>query len=80
MQRHSDSFIWTFLLLSAVLLAATPVRADVTGSILGFVRDSSQAVVPNAHVTAANVGTGLSQSTATDAQGEYRFLALPPGR
>ena len=36
-------------------------RADVTGSVLGTVRDNSQAVVTGAHVTITNAQTNLKQ-------------------
>src|SRR5215472_18564214 len=70
-------FLAATLLLSAS--AFLPLRADVTATILGNVRDSSGAVLPGAKVTATNVDTNLSQTTTTDAAGEYRFLSLPVG-
>jgi hypothetical protein len=56
------------------------VMADVTGSILGSVRDQSSAVVPGVQVVATNLETGLTHQTITDAAGNYRLLALPAGR
>ncbi len=61
------------------LLTALPVSADVTGSILGTVRDSSQAVVVGATVTVTNLETNQSKSAQTSQTGEYRILALAPG-
>lgn len=55
------------------------VRADVTGSIFGFVKDKSQAVVAGAKVTATNVETNLVKETTSSSDGEYRLLALPAG-
>ncbi len=55
-------------------------RADVTGSILGSVKDSSGAVVAGAQVTAVNTDTNYHQSVRTDAAGDFRILALPVGR
>ena len=49
------------------------------GSIEGFVRDSSGAVVPNAKVDVKNVNTGVSRSATTDLTGRYDFLSLPVG-
>jgi Carboxypeptidase regulatory-like domain len=63
----------------AVLLAAS-LYADVTGSIVGYVRDRSGAVLPNATVTATQTATGYVRSVTSDASGEYSLLALPPGR
>jgi hypothetical protein len=63
----------------AILMSALPLCADVTGSILGTVRDASQAVIAGASVTATNTETNLTKSTVTSSAGEYRLLALPPG-
>lgn len=77
MQRLAVLFVATGVLL---LFTATALVADVTGSIHGYVRDSSGAVVDGAHVTAIEVATNLKRETTTNAQGLYSFLALAPGR
>jgi len=64
---------------SILLLAVLPLRADVTGSIRGYVRDTSGAVLPNATVTALQTTTGYTRTAASDASGQYTLLALPPG-
>ncbi len=66
------------LMMSAVLLPSI-VRADVTGSILGVVRDKSNAVVVGATVVATNTQTNFSKTAATGPDGTYRILALPAG-
>lgn len=68
---------WFYLCM--VLLLSMPLWADVTGSISGYVRDSSGAALPGAHITITNLATGVVEQTATDSQGEYTVLALPPG-
>ncbi len=55
------------------------IRADVTGSILGVVRDKTQAVMVGVHIVATNVENNLSRDTTSAADGSYRFLALPAG-
>ena len=60
-------------------LSTLPLRADVTGTILGNVRDPSGAALVGVKVAATNVETNLSQQTVTSAAGEYRFLSLPAG-
>ena len=73
------SFVY---LLFAGLCAVLPLGAraqTVNGVIAGTVTDPSGAVVPNVRVTATNTGTGISQTTTTGAQGEYRFPLVPPG-
>src|SRR3984893_18812506 len=59
--------------------SATILRADVTGSVLGVVRDSTQAVVGGARIVLTNVGTNFSKETTSALDGSYRILALPAG-
>ena len=51
----------------------------VEGVVTGTVTDQSGAVVPNASVTLTNMGTGVSQAAASNADGIYRFSLVPPG-
>src|SRR5215467_2606942 len=71
-----------FLSISIVLImlaSAAVLRADVTGSILGVIRDRSQAIVAGAKVVVSNVQTNLTQETTSGGDGSYRLLALPAG-
>lgn len=70
------------LLLAAVLLLFAPVaRAqETTGTITGFVKDSTGAVIPNVEVTVRNVATGVERRVTTGAEGEYTATLLPVGR
>jgi len=77
MQRLTCRFFFLCLL---VLIGSASLMADVTGSIQGYVRDSSSAVISGARVTVTEVATNLNRETTTDSQGAYTFLALPPGR
>ncbi len=77
MRRSSCRFL--FLCVLVLLAAAATLNADVTGSIQGYVRDSSGAVISGARVTVTEVATNLNRGTTTDTQGAYMFLALPPG-
>jgi hypothetical protein len=72
----------SFALASLVLFPclALVTRAGVGGSISGTVKDSSDAAIPGATVTATNTGTGVQQATTTDDRGSYSFLSLPVGR
>ena len=69
-----------FCLCLIVLLGTVQLWADVTGSITGYVRDKSGAVLPNATVTAIQTATGYTRTVAADTSGQYSILALPPGR
>jgi hypothetical protein len=64
-----------FVLMAAVSLSAQTFR----GTILGTVTDPSGAVVPGAHVTVKNAGTGLERTTETSADGSYSLPELPIG-
>jgi hypothetical protein len=66
--------------LAILSFGSASLLADVTGSILGSVRDPFSAVVPGVQVVATNLETGLSHQTITDAAGSYQLLALPAGR
>jgi carboxypeptidase family protein len=51
-----------------------------TGSIQGTVVDEKGGAVPDANVGVKNLDTNLSKTTTTGSEGQYQFLALPPGR
>ncbi len=71
----------TIMSAVAVCLTLTAgLSAAVTGSISGTVKDYSDAVVPDATVTATNMATGVKSTTQTNGVGAYSFLALPVGR
>jgi Carboxypeptidase regulatory-like domain len=58
---------------------AAVIRADVTGSIQGVVRDPSQGAIAGAQLTITNVETNLQYHATSGADGSYRILALPAG-
>ena len=64
----------------ALLLSAAPASAQFdTASVVGTVRDSSGAVIPDATVTLTNAETGLSIVKTTGAAGLYEFFTVKPG-
>jgi len=64
-----------------VLLSALHARAQqITGSIVGTVKDEQGAVVPGASVKATNADTGFSRVATTAADGAYRIEYLPIGK
>lgn len=73
--------IFGFSLLAALLLwgTSTALLAQTTGSILGTVRDQSDAVLPGASVRATNQETGNVRTTVSGPAGQYRFQLLPVG-
>src|SRR5262245_4571572 len=77
-----------FRIALAVLLAALFASANAfaqgggastTGSINGKVADSSGGVLPGVTVSASSPSMMGVQTSVTDAGGNYRFPALPPG-
>src|SRR4051794_16025103 len=72
----------TLLLIALVALVVAPstLRAQaISGDLTGSVLDPSGAGVPNAKVDAVNTATNVTQSTNTNANGEYRISNLQPG-
>src|SRR5262245_42191534 len=58
----------------------TPAAGQaINGSVVGNVRDTSDAVVAASVVTLTNTDTGQSRSTTTDETGAYDFAAVQPG-
>jgi carboxypeptidase family protein len=86
MSRNSTRGVSSFVVaaLVAILLAAfdavTPVAAQgTTATIQGTVTDSTGASIPDATVQVKNVGTGLTQSTKSDAAGRFNAPNLGVG-
>jgi Carboxypeptidase regulatory-like domain/TonB-dependent Receptor Plug Domain len=78
-----NSLYWrVFRVFSAMLivftLCVTAYGQSDVGSISGFVRDQSGAVVPNAAVTVRNEGTNQAFTVTADSQGHYTVPNLPP--
>ena len=77
--RISVKFLTTAifcLLLSAGQIFA---QSTVTGGIRGTVNDPQGAIVPNATVTATNVGTNSTETVTSDANGTFIINNLQPG-
>jgi hypothetical protein len=69
--------------VALVLILAGSVAAfgqQITGTIVGTVKDPQGAVVNTATVKATNLDTGYSRSVPTNGYGEYRIDYLPVGK
>jgi hypothetical protein len=66
--------------LLLVAFAAIVVAQSDIGSIVGYVRDSTGAVVQQAKVTIQNEGTGEVHTVNTNDQGHYVVTNLAPGQ
>jgi hypothetical protein len=75
-----DFMTRTLVAVAAVLLVAVPARAQFeTATVLGTVRDSTAAVVPDATVTLTNMATAVSLTRSTNAEGNYEFVTVSAG-
>lgn len=80
--RHSTRncrLVVSLLLALTLIPPATSLAQVTTGTILGTVRDNSQAVVSGAQITVTEEGKGTSQKFATDDTGNYSAPFLIPG-
>ena len=69
------------LLFAFALALSTHAQTQITtGTIQGRVEDEQGASVPGAAVEVRNVETNLTRAVATDADGRFAFLQMPPGR
>jgi hypothetical protein len=67
------SFVGVFILILALRVAAQTPGGNVTGSV----RDQQGAAVPGSEVTLS--GSDATYRFTTNADGDFRFLDLPPG-
>jgi hypothetical protein len=68
------------VLLTALTALLTGVRVSAqtaTATLSGVVRDAQGAAIPNATVTATDMGTGQSRQTSSGATGDYVIANLP---
>lgn len=78
--RSGFACIAVFMACLAWIASAPQAWSQTTtASIAGTVADPSQAVIPEAMVTATNANTGVASTTTTDSSGHYAFLSLPVG-
>jgi hypothetical protein len=70
-----------FVCFAAILLCASMAQAQSagTGAISGTVIDPQGRAVPNATVTATNMGTNQARTATTGSDGVYKFSLLTPG-
>ncbi len=71
---------WIRLICCLLLSASTPIFAQYdNGSLVGTVKDSSGAAIPNANVVVTNNATSIATTTKTDASGNYEVPTLKVG-
>src|SRR5215468_118203 len=62
-----------------LLALAVCVYGQVAGTISGFVKDQTGAIVPGAAVTAVLTGQQLTRSALSDSTGFFNMLSMQPG-
>src|SRR5271156_3607814 len=67
------------LFVFSCMFACQGSAQTTTGTISGTVTDSTGSVIANAAITVTGVQTGISQSTQSNASGNYIFPALATG-
>ena len=68
------------VLVLGVLICPFASAQFETASVLGFVHDSSGAVIPNAKVTLVNTATGVETTVNADTQGQFTFTSVRIGQ
>jgi outer membrane receptor protein involved in Fe transport len=71
--------VWASVAIISLFTPRVSHSQIPTAKILGVVKDSSSAVVPDVALIVRNVDTGLSRTTTTSENGSFQFLALPVG-
>ena len=73
----------TVAALMGLTACASPLpvfgQTSANGSIRGYVRDVTGAVLPDTTITAAGPAAPTPFTVLSDNQGYYRLLELPPG-
>jgi outer membrane receptor protein involved in Fe transport len=77
MLRKLLPFFITILMLAGGVFAQSQAT---TGNIEGRVLDPNGAAVPNVNVSATNKDNGFGKTVLADAEGNYVFVLLPPGK
>src|SRR6185437_5071792 len=70
------------LSIALLMLLLSPLAANAqfeSASVLGYVKDSTGAVVPGVAVTLTNTATGISRVGSSDSDGRYEFSSVPIG-
>jgi uncharacterized protein YfaS (alpha-2-macroglobulin family) len=75
----SSRIVSAVLLVALVFFGVATVSAQSTsGTIIGEVRDSSGAAVPNAQVVVTNSDTGVVRNATSNAEGVYNVPYFCP--
>ena len=80
MKKQITFFAFAVFAVVTIFAAATMAQTTTTGEVTGTVADPNGAVVPSAAITLSGPNLVRPLTTTSDAQGNYRFSSVPPGR
>src|ERR1043166_3722866 len=78
-RRRCRGMLPRLLALAILVGFALPANAQVVGQIQGTVTDAQGGVLPGVSLTLRNTDTGVSRTSVSETDGQYRFAGLPPG-
>lgn len=78
-KKVSIKFLTTAVFCMLLGIGQTFAQSTVTGGIRGTVTDPQKSIVPNATVTATNVGTNQVETVTSDENGTFVINNLQPG-
>lgn len=78
-KRISIKFLITVIFCLLLSVGQIFAQSTVTGGIRGTVTDPQKSIVPNATVTATNVGTNKVSTVTSDGNGSFVINNLQPG-
>src|SRR5437588_8160457 len=81
LKTQKAGFVAAVLIAAVSLLVNAPrsVAQTVAGRIVGTIRDSQGAVIPNASVSAKNLESGAERTILSDASGGFNITSIPAG-
>jgi len=62
-----------------MVFASVGLFAQATATLVGTVKDPSEAAIANAQVAVINAAQGINRTTVTNSEGEWAVAALPSG-
>ena len=71
--------VFLFWLSIAAFSTAVALAQSGDAEITGIVKDPTGTAVAHAALTLTNIDSGVARNVVSDADGRYRFFAIPPG-
>jgi hypothetical protein len=75
------TFVYRIFILSLLCLCGVRIATAQfeTATVLGSIRDQNGSAIVAANVSLKNIGTGITNSATTDANGDYQFVNVKIG-